>query len=88
VAAYLATLEYENAPIFRQQWQIRWLAYAAPWLEEVFEEMLDGRDGALALAAAQAKAEELWICLQASQGFADHERLKSCARRVDPGYPH
>jgi ABC-type glycerol-3-phosphate transport system substrate-binding protein len=85
--AYRATLTYGEAPLFGLRWQVPWLGYAYPWLEEAFQAAVAGQDVASALAEAQAKAEALVACLQASGTFSDPQRLGDCARQVDPDYP-
>ena len=81
--AYLATLEFEDASILRLRWQVRWLAYASPWLDGAFEAVLGGADVELALGEAQAKAEALWACLEAERGVREQRaaaRLRAAGR--------
>jgi hypothetical protein len=40
-----------------------------------------------ALGVAQARAEQLISCAEASGGLADREQLRACARAIDPDYP-
>ena len=85
--AYQATLEYDDTAIFRLRREIRWLAYAYPWLAEAFQAAVSGKDAGRALSEAQAKAEAFVACLEAAEGFSDSNQLRACARQVDPDYP-
>jgi ABC-type glycerol-3-phosphate transport system substrate-binding protein len=85
--AYQATLEYADTPLLGLRWEILWLGYAYPWLDEAFQAAVAGEDAGRALGQAQAKAEAFVACLEDSGGFSDHDRLLACARQVDPDYP-
>jgi ABC-type glycerol-3-phosphate transport system substrate-binding protein len=84
--AYQATLEYDDASIFRLRREIPWLAYACPWLDEAFRAAVAGEEVARALDEAQRKAAAYVLCLESKEGFADGEAQKACAREVDPNY--
>jgi len=86
LAAYQATLEYGDAPIFRLGWESPWLAYAYPWLDEAFQATVAGQDAGRALSEAQRKAEAYVQCLERQAGLADPQVLRACATEVDPGY--
>jgi ABC-type glycerol-3-phosphate transport system substrate-binding protein len=85
--AYQATLEYTHTSLFDLRWESPWLAYTYPWLDAAFQAVVGGEDAAGALREAQDKAQALVACLEAVEGFSDHEQLRACARQVDPGYP-
>ena len=85
--AYHAALEYGDTPIFRLRWEIPWLAYTYPWLDDAFKAVVAGQDAHAALATVQAQAEQLIACAEAGGTPADRERLGECARQVDPNYP-
>jgi multiple sugar transport system substrate-binding protein len=87
VPAYLATLDYPNAPIFYPRSTMPWLAYSYPWLDGAFQSTVDGQDPAVALTAAQEKAEKLIGCLKAGGNMEDRQQALVCARQVDPEYP-
>jgi ABC-type glycerol-3-phosphate transport system substrate-binding protein len=71
--AYLTTLEFADTPIFRQRWEI-------PWLAAAFQAVVGGQDAQAALTDAQARAERLISCAGASGGSAGREQLRACAR--------
>jgi multiple sugar transport system substrate-binding protein len=85
--AYLATLEYGDTAVFDLRWEIRWLAYAYPWLDGAFVEAVRGGNSAQALSAAQDKAEALLACLDTAGSYTDTDQLHACARQVDPSHP-
>ncbi len=85
--AYRATLAHGDTSIFRQRWEIPWFAYTYPWLDAAFQATVAGQDARSALATAQVQAERLITCLETASSFADRERLRECARQVDPDYP-
>lgn len=85
--AYQATLEYNDALIFHLRFEIPWLAYTYPWLDEAFQATVAGDDVGWSLAKAQRKAEAYILCLEREEGFANAEILRTCAREVDPDYP-
>ena len=84
--AYQATLQYDGTAIFRLRWEVPWLAYACPWLDEAFQAVVAGDDAGKALAEAQRKAEAYVLCLEREGSFDDPASLKACTREVDPGY--
>ncbi len=85
--AYLATLAYADTPIFRLRWEIPWLGYAYPWLDEAYRATVAGEDAATALREAQQTAAAFVACLEAGDGYFDREQLRACAREVDREYP-
>jgi ABC-type glycerol-3-phosphate transport system substrate-binding protein len=87
LAAYQATLEYDDASILRIGRENSWLAYAYPWLDEAFQAAVAGDDAGRALAEAQRKAEAYVLCLERGDGLANAGVLRTCAREVDPDYP-
>jgi len=85
--AYLATLDYAGTTLLDLRWQIPWLGYAYPWLDQAFQATVAGEDPGRALGEAQAQAEALVACLEAAGGASEHAQLLACARQVDPAYP-
>jgi ABC-type glycerol-3-phosphate transport system substrate-binding protein len=85
--AYRAILGYDNTRVFALRWDIPWLGYAYPWLDEAFQAVLAGDGSERALAGAQHKAEAYVQCLEREGSFVDRDVLKACAGEVDPDYP-
>jgi ABC-type glycerol-3-phosphate transport system substrate-binding protein len=85
--AYLATLEFADTSTFDLRWEIPWLGYAYPWLDEAFQAVVAGYDPQQALVEAQEKARALVTCLDVTEDSSDPDQLLVCARHVDPDYP-
>ncbi len=85
--AYRATLAYQGSAILNVRWDITWLAYSYPWLDEAFQATVNGKDPAAALVEAQARATALFKCLDAAGNIDDREQAKLCAKEIDPEYP-
>jgi ABC-type glycerol-3-phosphate transport system substrate-binding protein len=82
--AYVAILEYANAPI---RPEAHWASYAFPWLDEAFQAAVAGEDPGRALGEAQAKTEIFVACLETTGSPSAHNSLRACARQADPDYP-
>jgi ABC-type glycerol-3-phosphate transport system substrate-binding protein len=85
--AYRAILGCDDTRIFALRWDVPWLGYAYPWLDEAFQAVLAGDGPERALAGAQHKAEAYVQCLEREGSFVDRDVLKACAGEVDPDYP-
>ena len=80
-------MEYADRSIFDLRWEIPWLAYACPWLDEALQAAVAGDDAERALGAAQAQAEALVTCLDVPAEAADPDQFLVCVRFIDPDYP-
>jgi ABC-type glycerol-3-phosphate transport system substrate-binding protein len=87
LAAYRAILGYDDTRVFALRWDIPWLGYAYPWLDEAFQAVLTGDGPERALAGAQHKAETYVRCLEREGSFVDRDVLRACAGEADPDYP-